>query len=150
MKIVAGIIICAFVFIGCQKDKFTTSPQIEIKAVNSNVIPQGFPLNVRLEFRDKEGDVSDSIFIIRERINRRSPIVRPPLPFKIPTFPSKQSGEIEVNLDYSLQLTLGISPIKIPGIEKNEPDTMRYKFVVRDLKQNVSDTAVLNDIIVIR
>ena len=136
--------------VSCNKDKFQTKPQIKIKSTNyEGVVPKGGTLRINLEFTDKEGDVSDSLWVIRERLNLKSPVVLPAQPYKIPSFPNTSQGDIQVDLDYDFGLTFGTPPIRIPGSvpTQNEPDTMNLKFVVRDKAGNTSDTAVLGIIV---
>lgn len=151
MKITVSILALCIVFASCGKEKFTTAPQLEVKDVSSTIIPRNGDLSVRLEFRDKEGDVSDSLFVIRERLNVKDQATKPyVIKYKIPVFPNKSSGEFQVDLAYNFALTLQLSPIRIPGTSENEPDTLRLKFVATDLQKNVSDTAVINRVIVMR
>jgi hypothetical protein len=145
------LVFCLIVaVVSCNKDKFQTKPQIKIKSTNyEEVVPKTGTLRINLEFTDKEGDVSDSILIVRERLNLKSPAVLPALPYKIPAFPNNSQGEIQVDLDYDFGLTLGLSPIPVPGSvpARNEPDTMNLKFVVSDKAGNKSDTATLGIIV---
>jgi hypothetical protein len=137
--------------VACGKDKFETKPQITIKSVNTMELAFNQTLSVIIEYTDKEGDVSDSFYIIRERLNSRDPLTLLPLPYKLPTFPHTPKGQIEVNLGFQNELTLNLPPIRIPGTSSSyEPDTMRLKFIAKDLGGNFSDTAVLDNLIVER
>lgn len=146
--LVLGLLVA--VMVGCNKDKFQTKPQIKIKSTNTDIVPQNGTLRVTLEFTDKEGDVSDSLIIVRERLNRKSPVMPSPSPYKIPSFPNTQEGEIEVDLDFQAGLIFGIPAIPIPGTSPRqyEPDTMNLKFVVSDKAGNKSDTASLGVIVI--
>jgi hypothetical protein len=150
MKRIIVFSLLAAAVVSCNKDKFQTKPQIKIKSTNyEDVVPRTGTLRITLEFTDKEGDVSDSILIVRERLNIKSPVVPPLLPYKIPSFPNSKQGEIQVDLDYDFGLTTGLLPIPVPGStpQQNEPDTMTLKFVVRDKAGNKSDTAFLGIIV---
>ncbi len=114
MKSILSISVLFILLLSCGKDKFETKPQIKIVSVTDKHVPFNGGLDVTLEFTDKEGDVNDSLFIIRERLNRRGPLVRTALPYKIPTFPNTSKGEFFVSLDYRT-LTLNVSPIRIIG-----------------------------------
>jgi hypothetical protein len=144
-------IIIALTIIACDKGKFETVPQIKVKSKNTDVVPFNGNLRVTLEYTDKEGDVDDSLLIVRERLNKRGPIRLPASPYKIPTFPDIDEGEFEVNFRYNFDLTVGLSPLRIPGSNpaQFEPDTMLLKFVARDKAGNKSDTAS-TDVIVNR
>jgi hypothetical protein len=139
----------------CGKDKFQTKPQITITSVSTDIVPAPSTQNpqpgvrIVLEFTDQEGDVSDSVIMVRQRLNRSglglANAVRQ-LKYKIPTFPNTQSGEINVDLDYNGDLTLGMTPLGPAG--SRERDTLALKFVVLDLAGNKSDTATANVIVI--
>lgn len=140
--------------VACGKDSFETKPQLKIVSVDpeEKVVAFNQPLSVTLEFTDKEGDVSDSIFVVRERLNASDPETKFPSPYKIPDFPNTTKGEIQVYLDFDEDLTLDLLPVRIPGStpSRNEPDTLRIKFVAKDKGGNFSDTATLDNIFVER
>jgi hypothetical protein len=142
----------AVALLSCSKDKYETKPQLRIKSVNTKEVAIGETLSVIFEFTDKQGDVSDSLYIFRERLNVHGPVTTPKSDYKLPNFPETTKGEIEVNFRYAFDLTATINEIRIPGSNpsRNEPDTMRLKFVVKDKGGNFSDTAVLDNLFVQR
>lgn len=148
------IVFLALVFFStaCNKGKFETTPQIKIKSVSTKNVAFNQPLSIVFEFTDKEGDVSDSFFIVRQRLNAHDPVTMPALPYPLPTYPKTQKGEIDVNLDFQSELILALNPIRIPGSdpERNEPDTMVLKFIAKDKGGHYSDTATLDNLIVER
>lgn len=155
MKKIIAFGLLATVMLACNKDKFQTKPQIKIKSVTPDIVPVNGTLSVILEFTDKEGDVSDSIIVVRERTNQKSPITPAIIKTPIPSFPNTSEGEIQVFMPYQTSQTAliaGIPAIPIPGTgnpPEKEPDTLNLKFVVRDKAGNKSDTA-LTSVIVIR
>ena len=138
--------------LSCDKDKFETKPTLDIVDVNGNYIPRNATLQITLEFTDKEGDVDDSLYVIRQRLNKKSPITAAASMYAVPPFPNQSKGEIEVNLAYTNGITFGISPIRIPGSnpEKFEPDTMKFRFVLKDKAGNFSDTVTTDEIYIER
>jgi hypothetical protein len=136
--------------ISCSKDKFETVPQLRVVSTNTDIVPVNGVLRVTLEFTDKEGDVSDSIFVIRQRLNKKLPVTRPPVPYKIPPYPVTTKGEIQVDLEYQNGLVFGINAINIPGSnpQQFERDTMNLKFYVKDAAGNKSDTAFVSVIVI--
>jgi len=136
----------------CSKDKITTKPQLELKSTSTDVVQINEALRVLMKFTDKEGDVDDSLLLVRERLNVKGPIVMPESKYSIPKFPDFSKGEFEVTLTYQFGLIFGLPPIRIPGSNptRNEPDTLNLKFVARDQAGNKSDTLTLSNIIVIR
>ncbi|HEV8271297.1 MAG TPA: hypothetical protein VGQ04_08310 [Chitinophagaceae bacterium] len=145
-------LIITFVMISCGKDKFETIPQLEYKSRNTDIVPVNGSLRLNIEFRDKEGDVNDSVLIVRQRLNKRGAVQLPANPYGIPHFPTTDKGEFEITLDYQFQLITGLAPIRIPGSNpvKNEVDTLRLKIVARDHAGNKSDTLVVDNVYVIR
>jgi len=132
----------------CNKDKFESKPSLKLKDMNGNVIPIKATWVVRFDYTDKEGDIDDTLFMIRQRLNIRGSITMPALKFPVPTFPHQTKGEIKADLDYDRHLTVGLNPV---GNSPNfETDTMMYKFVLKDKANNTSDTAVVGPIYVQR
>jgi hypothetical protein len=133
--------------VACDKDDIETKPTLKIESLSSEIVARNQNLKATLSFTDKEGDVNDTIYIIRTRTNKRGPVTLKAIDFKVPDFPAKSKGEISVNLTYTI-LTLQLNPLAIPGnSSQNEPDTLLLKFVLKDKEKNVSDTAVANVIV---
>ena len=146
-------VIIVFGMISCDKDKFETKPQLEYLSRNTEVVEVGQDFRLNIEFRDKEGDVSDTLFIVRQRLNKKGPVQLPASYYPIPDFPKTDKGEFEITLDYSQQLTAALTAIPIPGTgtpPKKEVDTLRIKIVARDLGGNKSDTLVVENVYVNR
>jgi hypothetical protein len=148
--IIAAVLV--FTFIACNKDKFQTKPTISIKSINTEVVPQNGTFILTLECTDKEGDVEDSLILIKKRLNRRVvTTVRDTLRFKIPTFPANSRTEIQAVLDYQNILS-ALNPPNIPGSNplQRELDTLVLRMAVRDKAGNTSDTVESRQIYVIR
>ena len=146
-------VIITFGTISCGKDNFETKPQLEYLSRNTDVVEASQSLRLNIEFRDKEGDVSDTLFIVRQRLNKKSPVQLPASFYLIPDFPKTDKGEFEITLDYSQHLTTALTAISIPGTgtpAKKEIDTLRIKILARDLGGNKSDTLVVDNVYVIR
>jgi hypothetical protein len=154
MKKIFAFCLVAAVVVACNKDKFQTKPQITIKSKNTDIVPVNGTFSVVLQFTDKEGDVSDSLFVIRTRTNSTSPITPALIETKIPTFPNTSEGEIQVDMPYQTSqtaLVAGIPAIPIPGTgtpPQKEQDTISLKFVVSDKAGNKSDTATTSVIVI--
>ena len=147
-------LIIVFGMIGCDKDKFQTIPQLTLKSRSPEKEPVKVndPLRLNIEYTDKEGDVSDSLFILRQRLNQKGAVTPPKSPYDIPTFPTVDKGEFEITLDY-INLTFNLTAISIPGSgspAKKEIDTLRLKIVAKDKAGNKSDTLVVDNVYVIR
>ena len=138
--------------ISCDKGKFETVPQLTLRSKTPEVVPVNGTLRLNIEYTDKEGDVSDSLFIVRQRLNVRGPIQLAPSPYDVPDFPHTDKGEFEISLEYQIGLIFGLPPLRIPGSNpvKNEIDTLRLKIVAKDKAGNKSDTLVVDNVYVIR
>ena len=138
--------------VACNKDKFQTKPTIKIKSLNTEYIPLNGSLIIRLECTDKEGDVQDSVIIIKRRLNRRVvPTLRDTIRYKFPDFPNTPRTEVIATLDYQTILSAQ-NPPNIPGSNppQKELDTLILKMAVRDRAGHISDTITSNQIIVFR
>ncbi|HKC35433.1 MAG TPA: hypothetical protein VKB95_05195 [Chitinophagaceae bacterium] len=145
-------LIIAFALVACGKDKFQTVPQLKLKSRNMDIVPVNGTLRLNVEYTDKEGDVSDSIFIVRQRLNIHRPVQLQASPYDIPNFPHTDKGEFEISLAYQFGLIFSLTPIGIPGSSpvRNEIDTLRLKIVAKDKAGNKSDTLVVDNVYVIR
>lgn len=141
-----------FAIAACSKDKFQTVPQLKLKSRNTDIVPANGSLRLIIQYTDKEGDVDDSIFVVRERLNVRGATQLPASPYNIPDFPDKTKGEFQITLEYQFGLIFGLGPLRIPGSNpaQNEIDTLRLKIVVKDKAGNKSDTLQINDVYVTR
>jgi hypothetical protein len=147
-------VLTAFVVtvIACNKDKFMTKPTIRIKSLNTEFVPLNGSLIITLECTDKEGDVQDSVIIIKRRLNKKVvATVRDTLRYKFPLFPLTQRTEVIATLDYQSILS-ALNPPFIPGTNppRRELDTLILKLAVRDKAGHTSDTITSNRIIVVR
>ncbi len=123
---------------GCNKDKFNTQPLLKYESVNTTILSRGENLVFNLSFTDAEGDLSDTLIIVKfepncvnSRFNAK---------YKLPLFPlgKNQSGDLVVTFAYN-----DVPPKCFP-----RNDTAVFKFVLKDKAQNKSDTAVSETIII--
>ena len=151
MRIILIILSVTLFFLACSKDNFETKPQIEIKSANPTVVPLNSNMIVDLKFTDKEGDLAD-VYIWKVRLNKLvRPTVRDSIPPRpVPDFPKNQKGELELDLQYQAHLISAQNPRRDPITGRLEPDTLNMKFVVKDEAGNVSDTAFLNNVVILR
>jgi hypothetical protein len=138
--------------IACNKDKFQTKPTISIKSINTDFVPLNGNLIITLECTDKEGDVQDSVIIIKRRLNKRVvTTVRDTLRYKFPIFPLSTKTEVVATLGYQ-DILSAQNPPNIPGTNppQKERDTLILKLAVRDNAGHTSDTITSKQIIVFR
>ena len=135
-----------FLLISCNKDKYTTKPQLTYKSANKTVFRSGDVIQFTLTFTDAEGDLEDSLYV--EKFEPKCVNSRFKQLYKIPTFPTSknQSGEITVTYGYNVS---NLPPILGPQC-LNRNDTCVFKFVLKDKAQNKSDTAISETIVLLR
>lgn len=158
MKNMRYITICAAILLAlaCGKDKPESKPSIKIKSISTNLVDnRDIPLNITLEFKDKEGDVNDSLYVKRDRLNKIDGLngnLRTADSFyiMIPNFPSKMTGEILLSLKYDGYLADAQNPATLPGSTDKVPDSIRFRFALQDRGGHTSDTVMTEQIVVIR
>lgn len=151
-RILFILTIITVVAVACNKDKFQTKPTLEIKSYSTLTVPFNGSIVINLRAFDKEGDVQDSLIIIKNRMNKRVvTTIRDTLRYKFPVFPKNTTTDIQATLDFQTILS-ALNPPNIPGSNPvmKERDTLILKFAVKDNAGNVSDTISSQQIIVIR
>lgn len=138
--------------IACNKDKLETKPSLKLKSVSSSTIPVQGNLIVQLDFADKEGDISDTIFVKKIRINKIVvPTIRDSFELQVPAFPDRSRGVIELQLKYQNHLISAINPPSNGGTPPDlHDDTLIFKFALRDKAKNISDTVTTDPIVIVR
>ena len=146
------MLVIAVVAGACDKNKFNTKPTLTLKSQNGDIVPIGATLVLDFEFTDKEGDVDDTIYLKKIRINTiKIPTIRDSLALKVPSFPKNTKGEIRLVLDYNGYMISAINPPADPlNPGKKISDTLMMKFALKDRANNISDTVTIGPIIVLR
>lgn len=143
MKLSLFVIVALVVIaVACSKDKFLTKPTITVKSINGNAVPLNGTFVITLECTDKEGDVQDSVIIIKQRLNKRVvATIRDTLRYKFPVFPKNTKIQVQATLGYQ-DIISAINPPFIPGSSpaQRERDTLILRMAVRDNAGNTSDT----------
>lgn len=131
--------------ISCNKDKYTTIPQLKFKSSNKKVYQSGDVITFTLSFTDAEGDIQDSLYV--EKYEPKCVNSRFKQLYKIPAFPTgkNQKGEIVVTYGYNVA---SLPPILGPQCNRN--DTAVFKFVLKDKAKNKSDTVTSGNIVLIK
>lgn len=133
-------------FYACNKDTYTTKPQISIKSLSSTNLSQGEVLTITLSFTDAEGDIQDTLFV--QKFSRTCPST-PGVQFlsknKVPDFTptSNLKGTLEIGYAYNANIQ-GYSTISGCGTKN---DTAYFKFWLKDKAKNVSDTITSANIV---
>lgn len=137
------------IFYGCSKDTYTSSPQISIKSINSTTLSTGSLLLFDINFTDKEGDISDTLWV--QKFSRTCPNT-PGVQFtslnKVPDFTptANLKGVLEIGFGYNANIQ-GYSTISGCGTKN---DTAYFKFWLKDKANNVSDTITTPNIVLLK
>jgi hypothetical protein len=150
-KLVVFGLLGLMILIACKKDNIDTKPAIKIKSISPMQVPGGVPLEILLSFTDKQGDL-DTLFLKKKRINSFVVPVRVDSFFYlVPKFPEKTKGEIKVTLQYNEDLVAAESPRpQTDAPNGKEPDTLVFRFYIKDKAKNVSDTIYSEPVVVER
>lgn len=145
----AGIVAAFLVVVlySCSKNKFETTPTIQVKDINSTDVnaPDGI-LKITLEVTDKEGDAGEGdLTYIRVRTNSTS-IPDPTNNDKadtahatVPSYPKTDKVEMVLTIPYSFL-------DEDPG----RNDTMYFKLTLRDSQNHQSDTITTKSIVAVQ
>ena len=97
-------------FAGCKKNKFSTTPSLKFKSVNTTQLHNQELIKFTLSFTDAEGDLTDSIFVqevVPDCANSNIAGL-----FPLPVFPTSkdQKGDITVTFGYNFSGYTSVSP----------------------------------------
>lgn len=139
------ITIAIFLLSACGKDKFKPTPKLTFKSVNTTELQREQVIRFTFEFTDKEGDISDSIFV--QKIVPNCPASEFVEYFQVPSIPESgdMKGDIVLSLGYNLA-AYGYYDIKGPACGVN--DTATFRFAIKDKAGHVSDTVSSPKIII--
>jgi len=128
--------LAVMVVAGCKKDGITTKPKLTFKSVSTEHIQFNQDISFILEFSDKEGDFDDTIRVIKEAFTLcPDESFADSVKWRMPDLAGRKNvqGELEIKMSYQQDLGLLIC-----GLDSVQ--TAIFKFVIKDLAGNVSDT----------
>lgn len=126
------------VIIACDKDKFKTEPQVEIIDFGPSEIFIGEAFALRAVIRDKEGDLKDTVYLVRQRYNvgELTPLTTDTIPIAISEFEFPDNPRIEVTANF-------IYGQFIPGYifinQESEDRELAFGIIVKDEAGNKSE-----------
>lgn len=149
-KVLIAILILSVFINSCTKDSANTRPSLTLVSFNPSIVPVNGNAQVRFTFGDKESDL-DTLVIYKRRINRQTTATtRDSLKFGVPEFGKTATGDLFVDLTYQNHLISSTNPPTSGNPPRRQPDTVVFRFVLRDKAKNVSDTVVTEPIVIIR
>jgi hypothetical protein len=148
-KLALYSLLILLLFTGCSKDKYQTAPSIEIKSISPNPVPLNYPLTIDLTYTDKEGDIGDSIYVRKIRVNQRQlATVRDSFYLQFPgDVPDKTKGTIRLTLDYNTYVIAANNPGTPPNAA---PDSLIFRIAIMDKGGHWSDTTQSGIVVVQR
>jgi hypothetical protein len=146
------IIVLSLLIISCNKNTFTTAPQIKLKSVNTNVLLPGQELTITLSVTDKEGDLSSG-YVYVEKISQNCDSSHFNDSFPIPQF----SATTELQADLLVSFGNGInvqdntgSSLQSIAFGCDDNDTSIFRFKVKDAAQHISDSVQTGNIVIVK
>lgn len=109
------LITLIIVAISCNKDKFTTIPQISIESISPSTAVNGDIISVKGKYTDQEGDV-DSALIVYKWYNGTTVVRKDTFRYSFASFglpPSTKKADISVDFQYNTSNPNGY--VTLPG-----------------------------------
>lgn len=132
----------------CNKDAFTTKPQITFKSVNTQVLAPNQVIRFTLRYTDKEGDIQNKLYV--QKITQNCDLSNFEDMYAIPAnIPTQKDGEGDIVVTYGYGVDLGYPPIKEP-VCPGQNDTCIFRFALIDKANNTSDTISSPQIVLIK
>lgn len=126
---------------GCGKDKVGDKPELKLEKVNTTQVPKNALL--RFTFSFTSSIQADSIYV--EKVVPDCPATAFEDAFNVPTYPaSVNKGDMEVTFVNGF----ADAYIDLRGPTCGQNDTVTFRFVLRDIKGNVSDTITSPQIVI--
>jgi len=133
----------AILIISCKKDG-GNGISLKVESVSSNYVPLNGSLTVVLSFTDNGGHQIDSVYMKKIRVNQDtlapSNMLSDSFYLIPPSYPGNAKGQIQLDLDYTDYLIYAIYPPQIGNPPQDENDSLIFKFAVKDIANNKSDT----------
>lgn len=141
--LIAGV---SLIFLGCTKDKFSTTPQLTYKSANTDRLSPNQVIQFSLSFTDAEGDVVDTMYVQKVSLNCRASNFSERVP--IPNFATNKNLKADVLVSYAN----GINnpPYTTIASRCNLNDTCYFRFMLKDKANNRSDTVRSETIVVFK
>jgi hypothetical protein len=143
---IAGMAILLSLMVSCGKESYTTKPQLKFIKAKNYTVSRGDLIEMTVEFTDKEGDLTDSLFI--QTVTTKCPQSNRKLGYPMPVFPTSNNIKGEVQVTF-VNGTFIPGYVALPGPACGKPDTTTFKFWIRDKAKNVSDTITTDKPIII-
>ena len=134
-------------FSACGKDKYTTEPQLTFKSFNpnqtNNLVPYEFQSTIKLEVRDKEGDIGlnagkDTAFIFIKNM-----LTGTEKSFKFPDLKAVAGNDFKGEIELNLFDVLGGR--SLPINQRPYTDTLHFEIYVTDFAKHKSNVILTTE-----
>lgn len=131
----------AIIIIACSKDKFTTTPQVEIKSISPENVNSGNIIRVKGKYTDKEGNL-DSVLVVYKWYNGAAVTKNDTFRYSFESLglPQKtMEADIDLVFEYN---TFNTSFAKLGGVIKDTTATLGMVLKDKDsLRSNYTESA---------
>lgn len=148
MRYTLLIAVVFLLFVGCNKDKFTTAPQITYKSLKPNVLSLNLPLTgqeipvLTLQVTDAQGDIgfrdgkdTAKLFIKNLLTNKTDSTLR------LPDLSTVAGKNFQANIEITLRTSILLEGSSRPG---PKTDTIYYEVYMKDFAKNKSNVIRTN------
>lgn len=101
MKKILFVSVVALVLAACSKDKFQTVPQVTIESITPDEVRNGGIIQLVASVTDKEGDVQDSVLVVRKKYNSATILSNDTTRVSIKGLGSPQKDKLELRITVS-------------------------------------------------
>lgn len=139
------IALVCFVFLGCKKDTYSTTPQLTYKSANTTRLFPDQVIKFNLTVTDAEGDVIDTMYVQKVSLNCPASNFSERVP--VPKFITNSNLKADILVSYS-------NGINNPGYTTiasrcRYDDSCYFRFMIKDRANNKSDTVRSETIVVV-
>jgi hypothetical protein len=130
-------LLLAIATIACNKDKFTTIPQVEIKSISPNTVFSGDILTLKGKYTDQEGDL-DTVLVVYKWYNGAAVVRKDTFRYAFDAIgiPDKtKQADIELNFEYNTQNYPGM--VILSGVSRDT--TASFGLILKDKANNRSE-----------
>lgn len=110
---------------GCNKDKFTTEPQVEVKSIQPSTVTNGAIIRLLSDYTDDEGDL-DSALVVYKWYNGASTTLIDTLirfPFSRLNLPTNlRKAELAIQFEYNTYNQVNM--LTLPGVTRDTTATL--------------------------
>ncbi|MGQ0739906.1 MAG: hypothetical protein ACT4OJ_12680 [Bacteroidota bacterium] len=135
------IAVLAVAVLACNKDKFKTEPQVEVKSISPTSIVRSDVFTIKAEYTDDEGDL-DSILLVYKWYNGNTP-VRPPnaanpndtirFSFASLSLPAKtREADMQIQYEYQTNNLLAQGILSFTNVPSIRDTTATFGLILKD------------------